>query len=70
MIKRISQHVRTAEAETELQNLLENTEYYDNREKKAKEIKGTDQVFFCRLCDKEISKAKTLLDQHLTGKVM
>lgn len=63
MIKRVTKHLRTNEAESELQDILENTDYYQKREeiatmkKERKEKKSSvdPTVYFCRLCDKEIS---------------
>jgi hypothetical protein len=54
MIKRVQKHIRTTEQENEIQELLENTTYYDQKQEKA-EKKLAEKVFHCRICDVEIS---------------
>ena len=52
---------------------MEETDYYDNKfqkgqahmQKELEKMQANEEVFFCKLCDKEISQKNTLLDQHL-----
>jgi len=60
MLKRLQKHIRSAEKENEIQELLENTTYYEPQSEEKEE-----EVFNCRLCDMNISKMNTLLEQHL-----
>ena len=57
MLKRLQKHIRSTEKENEIQELLENTTYYEFNTEEAEE-----EVFNCRLCDKDISKKNSLLE--------
>jgi hypothetical protein len=57
MLKRLQKHIRSTEKENEIQELLENTTYYEPQSEEKEE-----EVFNCRLCDMNISKMNTLLE--------
>ena len=57
MLKRLQTHIRSTEKENEIQELLENTTYYEPQSEEKEE-----EVFNCRLCDMNISKMNTLLE--------
>lgn len=57
MLKRLQKHIRSTEKENEIQELLENTTYYEPKSEEKEE-----EVFNCRLCDMNISKMNTLLE--------
>ena len=57
MLKRLQKHIRSTEKENEIQELLENTTYYEPKSEEKEE-----EVFNCRLCDINISKMNTLLE--------
>ena len=57
MLKRLRKHIRSTEKENEIQELLENTTYYEPQSEEKEE-----EVFNCRLCDMNISKMNTLLE--------